>query len=542
VTVSALEVQVAIKPHATHRAAKRDVVLIVAHTTTFLTELAPFGKLIRERAGAETIFYCPFIHWTANSFAAACKRDGVTCLLAPVRESLAREGLRPTAAPPAIVSIGQRIHMLAARALGRLAARLPGIGQSFLAESLAFSALTSEILALLSAVEPKLIVLGGDMVGYDSSLYVKLGHERGIPTLIVPSTMSNGLEQAEVYYVDPAYHVTGWAGELVARLFPKWVRKHRDRRLFRCPPGRIIAMELARLAPPQPWIFNSGAADAIAMESPAMIDYYVEAGMENERMILTGSLSDEAMAARLPQAQLLRDRLCGELGFDPTRPLVVTALPPDFLYVDGGRPQCDFRRYKDLVAFWIGSFADLSACNSIVALHPSVDIETMRHIESDNVRIGTWKTAEMIPACDIYVASISSTIRWAIACGRPVVNYDVYRYRYTDFLSVPGVLATEEQDEFRRLLRRLVEDIGYRKEVADRQAALSSHWGMLDGRVGDRMLDLVQQLCGIGRGEPLTPPAAPFAAPEAHKVAQPPLDGPLTHQQIAAAELTRQRF
>lgn len=489
----------------------RDVVLIVVHTTTFLTELTPFGKLVRERTGAETIFYCPFIHWTAGSFADACAREGVTCLLAPLRESLAKAGFRPAAAP-AIVSIGQRISWLFTRVLGRLAARMPGIGHSFVAESLEIAALTSEIRDLLSAVKPKLIVLGGDMVGYDTSLYVKLGHERGIPTLIVPSTMSNGLEQAEVYYVDPAYHVKGWAGDLVAVLFPKWVRKHKDRRLFRTPPGRIIAMELAGLAPPQPWIFNSGAADAIAMESAAMIDYYAEAGMKDRRMVLTGSLSDEAMAARLPQAQLLRERLCAEFGFDPSRPLFVTALPPDFLYVDGGRPQCDFQRYKDLVAFWIESFAELKACNCVVALHPSIDIETMRHIEGDNVRIGTWKTAEMVPACDIYVASISSTIRWAIACGKPVVNYDVYRYRYTDFLHVPGVLATEEQGEFRRLLRRLVEDIGYRKEVADTQAALSSYWGMLDGRVGDRMLDLVRHLCGIGSRELSTPPAAPLAA------------------------------
>jgi hypothetical protein len=337
-------------------------------------------------------------------------------------------------------------------------------------------------------------VLGGDMVGYDTSLYIKVGHERGIPTLIVPSTMSNGLEQAEVYYGDPSYHVTGWAGQLVATLFAKWTMKHKDKRLFRCPPGRIIAMELAGLAPPKPWIFNSGAADAIAIESEAMVDYYAQSGMKHSRMVLTGSLSDEAMAARLSASRLLRERLCRELGLEPSRPLIVTAIPPDFLYVTGGRLQCDFQNYADLIAFWIGSLAELKGCNCVVALHPSMDANMMRHIECDNVRISTWKTAELVPLCDIYVASISSTIRWAIACGKPVVNYDVYRYRYTDFLGVPGVLATEERAEYRSLLHRLVEDIGYRKEVADQQAASSSYWGMLDGQVGDRMLSLIERL------------------------------------------------
>lgn len=480
----------------------RNVVLIVAHTTTFLTELTPFGKLVRERIGADTIFYCPFVHWTADRFAEACAQEGVTCLLSPVLDSLAKAGFRAAAPANAPAATTRSLRSLAIRAIGRLASQLPGIGSRFVAESLAFAALASEIGDLLSALNPKLIVLGGDMVGYDTSLYIKLGHERGIPTLIVPSTMSNGQEQAEVYYGDPNYHVTGWAGQLVATLFAKWVMKHKDKRLFRCPPGRIIAMELAGLAPPEPWIFNSGAADAIAMESEAMLDYYAQSGMKHSRMVLTGSLSDEAMAARLSESRILRERLCRELGLEPSRPLIVTAIPPDFLYVTGGRLECDFQNYAELIEFWIGSLAELKDCNCVVALHPSMDAGMMRHIERDNVRIGTWKTAEMVPLCDIYVASISSTIRWAIACGKPVVNYDVYRYRYTDFLGVPGVLATEERAEYRSLLHRLVEDIGYRKEVADQQAASSSYWGMLDGQVGDRMVSLIERLThGALRGE-----------------------------------------
>ena len=113
------------------------------------------------------------------------------------------------------------------------------------------------------------------MVGYDTSLYIKLAHERGIPALIVPSTMSNGLEQAEVYYGDPNYHVTGWAGATDRGAVSEMGDAHtRTCACFVVRRGAFIAMELAGLAPPKPWIFNSGAADAIAMESQAMIDYY----------------------------------------------------------------------------------------------------------------------------------------------------------------------------------------------------------------------------------------------------------------------------
>ena len=188
--------------------------------------------------------------------------------------------MMPSASRPTLLGLKWHSRRPASRVLGRIAARLPGMGASFVAEQLSFARLADQIRALLASVKPKLLVLGGDMVGYDTPLYIKLGHEFGLPTLIVPSTMSNGLEQAEVYYADPNYHVTGWSGRLVAALFPNWVRTHKGRRLFRCPPGRILAMQLAGIAPPQPWIFNSGAADAIAMESQAMIDYYAVAGMK----------------------------------------------------------------------------------------------------------------------------------------------------------------------------------------------------------------------------------------------------------------------
>jgi hypothetical protein len=115
--------------------------------------------------------------------------------------------------------------------------------------------------------------------------------------------------------------------------------------------------------------------------------------------------------------------------------------------------------------------------------------------------VASRNTAELMPLCDIYVASVSSTIRWAIACGRPVVNYDVYRYRYTDFTKVEGVLACEEQQEFLALLARLVSDRAFAEEVCRKQAAVAERWGRLDGRSGQRMVELVRRLLPAEQAE-----------------------------------------
>ena len=113
-------------------------------------------------------------------------------------------------------------------------------------------------------------------------------------------------------------------------------------------------------------------------------------------------------------------------------------------------------------------------------------------------------TPELVPLCDFFVASISSTIRWAIACGKPVLNYDVYRYRYVDdFGKVGGVLTVEEQGDFLAALNRLAEDKDYLREMSAKQRALSERWSYLDGKCCARMVALVRELLPAAKLQPV---------------------------------------
>ena len=130
----------------------------------------------------------------------------------------------------------------------------------------------------------------------------------------------------------------------------------------------------------------------------------------------------------------------------------------------------------------------------MIALHPSVPPADAVKYERYGARVAPLNTAELVPLCDIFVASISSTIRWAIACSKPVVNYDVYRYRYTDFIGIEGVLTMEEQQEFVSTLHRLFSDPPYADDIRQKQAAIAACWGRLDGQSGRRLVDLVRRL------------------------------------------------
>jgi len=343
-------------------------------------------------------------------------------------------------------------------------------------------------------VGPSILVLGGDLVHYDTAVFIKAAHREHIPAVVVPGWMASALEAAEAYKHDPAYSLRRWSNQLVGLLYRHWRYEHEGVKLLRLPACQVLAREWLGLAPPLPWVLHSGYSDAIAAESEAMQRYCVSEGLPPDKVVVTGSIVHDEMAKILKEAPKERADLYVALGLSAGRPMILAALPPDFLYGIGGRPECDFKTYGELVRFWVQSLADLKDYNIVIALHPSVNYEDMKYIEQWGVKIAQAPTASLIPLCHLYVASISATIQWAIACGKPVLNYDVYRYRYTDYSGAEGVITLEEQSDFVVALRRLAYDQEFFNEMVSRQAACASQWGTLDGCSGQRMLQLFDQL------------------------------------------------
>jgi len=105
-------------------------------------------------------------------------------------------------------------------------------------------------------------------------------------------------------------------------------------------------------------------------------------------------------------------------------------------------------------------------------------------------------TEEVVPLADIYIASISATIRWALACGIPVANYDCYRYRYDDYDSAAAVETFYDWDTFTEFLRRLVVDDALLAQMTERAAADRHNWGIIDGRFVDRFKGILERVSG----------------------------------------------
>jgi hypothetical protein len=340
---------------------------------------------------------------------------------------------------------------------------------------------------------------------YDLAAYVRAAHDEGVPVVAIPAFMAAPSEWAQFVADDPDYQLDRLANRVAATLYPSWIHTHAGKQLVALPAGEILARQWLGIAPPQPWTLHSGHVDAIALESEALRHYCLTEGLPPAQLVLTGSIDHDKMFARLQNAAALRQELARTYRVTSTKPLAVTALPPDWLY-GRGRPECEFREYRELVKSWIEPLA--ASFDVIVSLHPSVQRETMAYVEELGAVIASEPVSSLIPLCDVFVASVSATIQWAIACGKPVINYDTYRFRYPDYLGVGGVVHVEAQDDYCAVVARLAA-APERALLTEAQAKSAKTWGILDGNAGQRLIALIAGLTPGRRARPADHVAPP---------------------------------
>ena len=453
-------------------------ILLIAIIDAHFTELIRVARMLKERATFQPIMFFAERYPNLAKDVATCQREGIRCLDsegAPLESSITTEAPALPAPRPSTVN----------RLLGKLP---PELLVSAFAVPIWVTGYRSSVRKagrILDRHRPWLLVLAEDNPGYLTSAYVAAGHDRGVASVIVPYTVATRREAAEAYY-DVASHSTRGANRMVAAVLPRWVHTHRERRLLRLPAGKLLALEALGLAPPDPWTYLSGSADVIAVESERMERHYLREGLPPERLVRTGALYDDVLARNRAGGLENRRAVLKDAGLVDDKPLVLCALPPDqFSCI---RPDREFASQRELLEFLVGT---LSGANVIYRLHPRTRAEEMGFLRDLGARISERDTAELVPLCDVFVASVSATIRWAIACGKPVINYDMHRYRYHDFDEAGGVVTVEDKADFVRVARDVLAN---RDALAAKQAEAAPQWATLDGHAGARMAQLFERL------------------------------------------------
>lgn len=353
--------------------------------------------------------------------------------------------------------------------------------------------------SVLDINQPDIVIFGQEFPGSPNALLTKLCNQYGTPTLIIPFAVGTTREMVESLADKSDYEVrSNLLNRMAAFLFPHWVNYYAGKRLLRLPGKTVMLLEALGLAPEHPWLPNNSRVTRIAVESPEMERYYRRMRFPESQLRLTGAAYDDELAGTRLSAQELKQKLCRRLRLDAEKPLLVCAWPTNQF---GSRfIPLEFNNYEQLCQAWakaLALVARLTDFNVVIRPHPVTDPEFLVKILRPyrlNNKITDIDTLEIVPVCDLFVACVSSTLRWAIACGIPAVNYDCYDYGYTDFDPAKGVSTVKTYADFELVLQRLTEDAGAYAEARRLQAERSAEWGIHDGQSMERILKLIGEL------------------------------------------------
>jgi hypothetical protein len=347
--------------------------------------------------------------------------------------------------------------------------------------------------AAIRQIGPRLLILGEDGIAGDPHV-IKASREREIPVLVCPygygsrRDLENALQQKR--RAGELILAEGRSGEAVRRRYPHWVMDTPDGPALLLRPDLILAREALGLGLRDPWTVHGGAADRIAVESNAMLRHYRREGLPEAKLSLTGSLYCDVLHQALEADPRHLRAFETASRINPWEVRVLVALPPSF----HGERESEFDSFAELCRETLGFLGAQPRSRITVSVHPATLPDDRRAIEGTGVTLSDDYVLNLLPSHDLYVTCFSSTIRWAIACRKPVLNYDMYRFRLPDYSGVEGVHTVDTESEFRRIAQGLIGDPARYETVARAQRAAAEDWGVVDGRSFERLQELVREL------------------------------------------------
>lgn|GEM_PF-5782900 len=350
---------------------------------------------------------------------------------------------------------------------------------------------------LLDQLVPALLVTPSDRtIGLETALLAE-GRRRGIPSLVIPwclwTPRSEVYARMERSNIEQAVNLARLLNRRVAHRFPGQVLEQDEHRLLFAPGETILAANRMGILPPRPFAFfgGGGLADRVAVESPALRAVCLQRGVPATNVRLTGRASADQVAARLRQGPRYRAQLQMEFGLRPHLKTILCAVPNT-----AEQNLCSWTQHEQDTHRLFQAMRSAGACNVLLNLHPKSNPGTYRAIaEQYRFTIAEGRAIEeLLPACDLFVSTFSSTIVTAIGCHKPVLNLDIYGARDDMFGRCQGVVTVRDWDAAAVELRSLIRDEVRFQRLLEAQQVDASHWGMFDGHCGARLMVEMENL------------------------------------------------
>ena len=334
-----------------------------------------------------------------------------------------------------------------------------------------------------------LVVLGDRHVGWETA-FLREGNHLQIPSLIIPYSLTapegafayrRTLDDLHLYQVNTPFR------RFIQHKYPIWTQQEGDDTFFFIPLGNALAAQVCGMMPDNPWVLGGGRATRMAVESRRLQKMLLAQGVAAEKMAVTGRASVDQITATIKNVD--PDTVRREMGIPPEQKILLCAVPQ---LGEHGMLPWDVHWAETRFLFECLTQQDAVV---VLSLHPKSDPAAYQPLADEfGALIAQRRAYELIPACDVFVATFSGTVMAAIGCGVPTVVIDFYGLNYSYFDNEPGIMIVNQHADLSPTLERLFNDQEYYAQVALAQQTRGPEWILLDGLCTRRITDELYQL------------------------------------------------
>lgn len=309
----------------------------------------------------------------------------------------------------------------------------------------------------LDGKKPDLVILPEFNIGYLHNHICNWCHRNKVPLIVIPYSICGRQEWAKSlnceYYFNKAF-LFNW---LLKKAFPDWIYENNGKTLV-LPISWLVTSNIYGQKPDIPWVSNSTQRRGIyyAADDEFTKLFYEKQGVNTESWRIIGSSSYDRIATARSQLYFLRKAYSEKYGVSPQKKWILLALPPD---QTNGINTIQGKTYIESMSQIIQDLKinAKSHCEILIKLHPRTDLNHVDWIEKLGGIICGETTDNVLALSDLFVASCSATIRWAVKFSIPVINYDVYGLSYHDYNGCVNVTQVNDRKSFLLALQRFLD-------------------------------------------------------------------------------------
>jgi len=344
----------------------------------------------------------------------------------------------------------------------------------------------------LAIIRPDVLIVFEDRVVDPEMIWLERAERMGIPALLIRYAASSAESDAWSRKNRMSHSLERGPLAPVRRLFARRYPAHAlnfgmGAQLF-FSFWDSVALALAGMARTNPWVAGGGRVTNAALQGDIDFDEASQLSGCDERFQITGQPSWDKMADLAQQKYRLR-----EMGEISGVPVLICALPQW-----GEHLQLAWQDHIKKIE-QLSALLERSGCKVVLSLHPKTQREIYQPIaDRYNLQISDHPLSVILPGADLFIASWSSTLRWAAMLGIPSVNLDWAQQRYTLFSRLTSLPTSEGPEDLGPLLSRLVDNASIRQSLGEGLKEESSAYGSVDGQAGQRILSLIKNIVARG--------------------------------------------